>query len=98
MDEFELIFFYFNIEMNYDDILQSCAVRHGVLLSKRHLIQLLKMHGLKYADLGEVIDFIFLQLEGPGRLHEYRWMYKCLKKWHSCKKGRCSFDYCNSGP
>ncbi|GLD65983.1 uncharacterized protein AKAME5_001741500 [Lates japonicus] len=41
------------------------------------------MHGLKrkeYADVGEVIDFIIHQLEGPGRLHGYRWMYnKCLK-------------------
>ena len=59
MDNFDLISFYFNTGMNYNDILQSLAVRHGVLLSKRHLIRLLKMHGLKrkeYADLGEVFS------------------------------------------
>ena len=36
MDKFEFILFYFNIGMNYNDILQSLAVRHGVILSKRH--------------------------------------------------------------
>lgn len=80
----------FNLGMNYNDILQSLAVRHGVILSKRHLIRVLKMHGLKrreYADLGEVIDFIMHQLEGSGRLHGYRWMYnKCLKNGIHAKK------------
>ena len=66
MDTFELISFYFNTGMNYNDILKSLAVRHGVVLSKRHLIRLLKMHRLKrkeYADLGDVIAFIIHQLD-----------------------------------
>ena len=64
MDNFELISFSFNTGMNYNEILKSLAVRHGVVLSKRHLIRLLKMHRLKeYADLGDVIDFIIHQLE-----------------------------------
>ncbi len=90
MDQFELISFYFITGMNYNDILKSLAVRHGVVISKRHLIRLLKMHGLKrrsYADLGEVIDFIVHQLEGPGRLHGYRWLYsKCLANGIRAKK------------
>ena len=42
MDNFDLISFYFDIGMNYNDIPKSLVVRHGVLLSKRHLIRLLK--------------------------------------------------------
>ena len=72
MDHFDLILFYFHLGMNYNDILQSLAVKHSVIISKRHLIRLLKMHGLKrkqYADIGQVVDFIKQELEGPGRLH-----------------------------
>ena len=63
MENLELISFYFNLGMDYNQIglLKSLAVRHGVIISKRHLMRLLKMHGLTrkvYADLGEVIDFI----------------------------------------
>lgn len=96
MEHFELISFYFHTGMNYNDILKALAARHGVVLSKRRLIRLLKRHNLnrkQYADLGDVIDFIVHQLDGPGRLLGYRWMYnKCLKKWHSCKKGRRPCD------
>ena len=69
--------------MNYNDILKSLAVRQGVILSKKHLIRLLKMHGYsrrQYDDLGDEIDFIMQQLKGNGNLHGYRWMYsKCMK-------------------
>ena len=85
--------FYFNLGMNYNNILKSLAVRQGVIISKRHLIRLLKMHGYsrrKYDDLGDEIDFIMQQLKGNGNLHGYRWMYsKCMKLliiiWHPCK-------------
>ena len=66
MENFELISFHFKMGMNYNDILKSLAVRHGAVLSKRHLIWLLKMHWLKckeYVDLRDVIDFIIHQLE-----------------------------------
>ena len=78
--------------MDYNQIgqLKSLAVRHGVIISKRHLMRLLKMHGLTrkvYADLGEVKDFIIQQLKGPGRLHGYRWMHhKCLSNGICAKK------------
>ena len=77
--------------MNYNYILQSRAVRHKGILSKRHLIRLLKKQGLQrkqYTDLREVIHFIMQQLEeGPGRLHGYRRMYKkCLKNVVHAKK------------
>ena len=39
MDNFEYIDLYFNLGMNYSDILKSLAIRHGVTLSKRHLIK-----------------------------------------------------------
>lgn len=59
-------------------------------LARDTKIRLLKMHGLKrkeYADVGEVINFIIHQLEGSGRLHGYRWMYKkCLKNGIRAKK------------
>ena len=61
MENLELSLFYFHLGMDYNQILKSLTVRHGVIISKRHLIRLLKMHGLTrkvYADLGEVIDFI----------------------------------------
>ena len=51
--------FYFNLGMNYNNILKSIAVRQGVIISKRHLIRLLKMHGYsrrQYDDLGDVIE------------------------------------------
>ena len=54
MDKIEEISFYFNLGMNYNDILKSLAVRQGVIISKRHLIRLLKMHGYsrrQYDDL-----------------------------------------------
>lgn len=101
MDHFELISFYFHIEINYNDILEALAARHGVVLCKRRLIRLLKRHNLnqkQYADLSDVIDFVVHQLDGPGRQLGCRWMYnKCLKKWHSCKKGRHPFDSFSSG-
>lgn len=51
---------------------------HGFLLSRRHLISILKAHILcrrQYSDLQEVRDFINEQMRGPGRHHGYRWMY-----------------------
>ena len=59
MDKIEEISFYFNLGMNYNDMLKSLAVRQGVIISKRHLIRLLKMHGYsrrQYDDLGDVIE------------------------------------------
>ena len=58
MDKIEEISFYFNLGMNYNDMLKSLAVRQGVIISKRHLIRLLKMHGYsrrQYDDLSDVI-------------------------------------------
>lgn len=35
MDKIELIELYFNFGMNNNDIVQSLAVRHGIILSKK---------------------------------------------------------------
>lgn len=63
------------MDHRYNDILKSLALSHVVIISKRHLIRLLKIHGLKcmsYADLWEVTAFISPHTEGPGRLNGYR--------------------------
>ncbi|KAA0719570.1 hypothetical protein E1301_Tti022423 [Triplophysa tibetana] len=69
--------------MSYKDIVGSLALVHGKVISERTLKRILKSNGLcrrKYADLNEIIGFIIDQLNGPGRLHGYRWMHtKCLE-------------------
>ena len=63
--------------MSYNDILKSLAVRHGVILSKRHFIRMLKLHGYRrrqYDDLGDVIDFIIMDVHGWSG---------CLRQLHS---------------
>ncbi|KAK0134211.1 hypothetical protein N1851_030223 [Merluccius polli] len=67
-----------------------CAYIHESDAIKKNHCRLPVKHRLnrrQYADLGEVIDFIMQQLEGPGRLHGYRWMYsKCLENGICAKK------------
>lgn len=41
--EFEYIYFNFIIEINYNDIFQSLAIRHELILSRIHLIWFLKI-------------------------------------------------------
>ncbi|KAI7801287.1 hypothetical protein IRJ41_003539 [Triplophysa rosa] len=83
MDMTDEITFFFNLGMSYKDIVRSLALIHGKVISERTLKRLLKSNGLcrrKYADLNEIIGFIIDQLNGPGRLHGYRWMHtKCLE-------------------
>ncbi|KAI2661103.1 Testis-specific Y-encoded protein 1 [Labeo rohita] len=69
--------------MSYKDVVRSLALKHGYVISERHLKHILKFNGLcrrKFAGLNEVLEFIIDQLNGPGRLHGYRWMHqKCLE-------------------
>lgn len=82
MDRDSLIVLFFNLGMQHREILRSLAL-HGFILSRRHLIRILRENRLcrrQFSDLEEVIDFISEQLRGPGRHHGYRWMYvKCLE-------------------
>lgn len=43
---------------------------HGIIISKRQLMKTLKLcrlHRLKYDNLGDAVDFICSQPEGPGK-------------------------------
>ncbi|KAJ8290576.1 hypothetical protein GJAV_G00014790 [Gymnothorax javanicus] len=81
MDRDRLINIFFHLGMTHKEILYSLA-SNGIILSRRHLIRILKAQRLcrrRYSALQEVIYFINQQLRGPGRHNCYRWMYgKCL--------------------
>ncbi|KAF6722217.1 hypothetical protein FQA47_016494 [Oryzias melastigma] len=82
MDRDHLIKVYFQMGMNYKDILQSLAL-HGIIVSERHLHRILRGMRLERRryDLDEAIDFIVEQLQGDGQDHGYRWMYtKCKQR------------------
>ncbi|XDV33831.1 hypothetical protein PO909_004099 [Leuciscus waleckii] len=86
----EEITFYFKLGMSYKDIVRSLALRHGYVISERHMKRILKLNGLfrrTFADLNEILGFIIDQLNGPGRLHGYRWMHtKCLENGIRARK------------
>lgn len=83
MDRDTLIKICFSMGMIYADILSTLAL-FGIIVSARQLTRILRANGLyrrRYSDLDDAIDFIAGQLEGPGKLHGYRWMYaKCLEQ------------------
>lgn len=83
MDRDSLIKIYFNLGMGYQDMLTTLALQ-GIIVSKRQLTRILRAFGLyrrQYANIEDAIDFIVGQLEGPGKLNGYRWMYaKCLER------------------
>lgn len=83
MEMIDIITFYFELGMSYKDIVRSLSLKHGYVISEKHLKRMLKFNGLcrrKFAGLNEVLEFIIDQLNGPGRLHGYRWMHqKCLE-------------------
>lgn len=85
-----MILFYFHTGVNYTDFLKGLAARHGVVavvLSKRHLIRLLKRYNLNQKQYANLSNVVVHQLDGPGRLHGYRWMYnKCMKNGIRAKK------------
>ncbi len=79
----ELIKFYFNLGLCYEDIVFTLSTKHGIILSLRHFKRILKRKGLfrrsNYADLGDTVKYLRRELGGSGSLHGYRWMYqKCL--------------------
>ena len=81
----ELVNFYCHLGMSYNDIFAALAMRDGTILSRRTLLRILKDNRLnrrkEYSDLGRVIDSIQEQLQGPGKMHGYRWMFtKCQEK------------------
>ena len=77
-----LIRFYNGLGMHYGDIVDILALKHGLVISKRHLARLLKSMGFGrrcYSDIANMILFNEMELESFGALHGYRWMYqKCI--------------------
>lgn len=91
MERTERIKFYFQLGMSFNDNLTALASRHGLVISRNSLLRILKDNRLSrrknYADLGAVIDFIQEHLQGPGKMHGYRWMFtKCRENGLQAKK------------
>ena len=80
----EMVRLYFNLGLNYDEILASLLVNHNVLVSRRTLHRKLRGMGLfrrkHHTDIVEVACFLEEQVQKSGRLHGYRWMhFKCIQ-------------------
>ena len=72
--------FYFVIGLKYKEIKSVHGSRHSFLISERHLKRLLNrlFCHKAYTDLAVLVEFISNQLQYPGQLYGYRWMYaKC---------------------
>ena len=86
----EAIKMYFEIGLQYRDIVRILAIEHGVL-SLRHLKRLLRELGLfrrkNYSDIRDVVDFIHEQIQTSGKLHGYRWMQKTVFLHLHCQVG-----------
>lgn len=85
------IMVYFEMGLQYKDIVRALAIEHGVVVSLRHLKRLLRELGLfrrnNYSDVAEVVEFINEQIQTSGKLHGYRWMWeKCSMNNLRCKK------------
>ena len=79
----ELIAFFFHLGLSQTELLACLALRHGILISNRHLKRLLKNQMLYrkkyYSDIVEVAEYIDQVLMTSGKLHGYRWFHtKCI--------------------
>lgn len=91
METEQLIRLYFDLGMSYNNILSALLRRHGILISRKRLLQVLKDNRLgrrrNFADLDSVFDFVQQQLQGSGKMHGYRWMFtKCRESGLKAKK------------
>ncbi|XP_041834069.1 uncharacterized protein LOC121635073 [Melanotaenia boesemani] len=77
----KFIKFYFEIGLQYKDIVTVLAQKHGLHISLTHLKRLLNLcgcHRKDYSELAVLVEFIRRELQHSGQLHGYRWMYaKC---------------------
>lgn len=80
MERTQLIKFYFNLLMSYNDILTALALSHRIVISRNRLLHILKDSRLSrrrgYADLSHVIDFILHNYRVPGKMLGYRWVLR----------------------
>lgn len=83
MDREELIAFYFSMGYTAMQIHQFLTMRHGVLLSLRHLRRLMWRLGLysrgRPSSMNDIVPAIQTELNGSGRLLGYRGMWQRLK-------------------
>lgn len=74
-----LLTFYFRLGLSNLEIRAVLAKTHHIFISERHIKRLLNEMGhyrrKNHTDLNLVIQFIQKQLEGPPRMHGYRWMH-----------------------
>ena len=66
-DATSMIQLYFTFGMTYKDIVSTMAVKHGFVISIRHLKRVLKAWNLtrrKYSRLQSVVEFVLSQLKG----------------------------------
>ena len=90
----DLIQTYFDLGLEYKDILATLAVKHQIVLSERHLKRILKSAHLsrrkEFSDLGDVVLFIQNNMvlnDVGGNYHSYRWLHaKCLEHGLSVRK------------
>lgn len=79
----KLIQSYFHLSLKYKEIVHILNERHGISLSERQLIRILKKENLfrykRSADIMTVVEFILREQRASGALHGYRWMYQKMK-------------------
>lgn len=76
MDRDNIIRAYFEMGLEYNNILAVMAERHNIVVSLRHLKRILKGMNLSrrnnYTDINNIVNFIKDQLSSSGSLHGYR--------------------------
>ena len=76
-----LVKLYFDLGMEYKDIVILLSEQHGITITERHLKRVLvnlNLHRRRYSDLSDVVQFVVNELKGSGQLHGYRIMHtKC---------------------
>ena len=86
MDRDALVESYFDLGINYREILAFLILRHGIRLSMRQLKRILRKRGLtrrkEQSPVNEIVDLIENELQGSGSLIGYRLMHQKLQLYN----------------
>ena len=78
-DKDTLLIYYFQIGLNYKEIISVMNEQHAIFISMSQLKRFYRRCSLRrrkdYTDLHTVVDFIAKDIQVSGRQHGYRWMY-----------------------
>ena len=79
-----MVSFYFHLGLKQKEIVAALVVKHGYIITQRHLRRILRGLNLYrrhlYSDPEEVLNFLMGQMNGSGQLHGYIIMHqKCLQ-------------------